>query len=154
MHHRQIRPDHVLAQVIQLGVGQRRARQAELDDRHIGGAVAQDQGRRDVARHVLQHHQGTAGELRHRPADIGPFVQVDLLDADALIAGGFDARDVIDQGGQLPLVQGQDAVLHVLRVHAVVGPHHTHHRNVDLRKDVDGHAQRRPHPKQTEQDQR
>ena len=52
------------------------------------------------------------------------------------------------------LVQGEDAVLHVLRAHAGVGPHHGHHRNVDLRKNVHGHAQRRADTHQANQDER
>ena len=77
---------------------------------------------------------------------IGAFVQIDLLDADALVARRLDARDVIDQRGELALVQGQDAVLHVLGAHAVVGPDDGHHRNVDFGKDVDRHAQRGADP--------
>jgi len=67
---------------------------------------------------------------------------VDLLDADALVAGGLDARDVIDERGHLPLVQRENAVLDVGGAHAGIGPHHTAHRDVHLRKDVDRHAQR------------
>ena len=40
-------------------------------------------------------------------ADVGAFVQIDLDDADAVVAVGLDARDVVDQRGQLPLVQRQ-----------------------------------------------
>ena len=115
VHDGEVGPDDVLAEIVELGVGQRRARQAELDDRHVGGAIAQHQGRRDVGRHVFQHDQRAAGQLRHRPADVGAFVQIDLLDADALVAGGFDARDVVDQRGYLALMQREDAVLDVRR---------------------------------------
>ena len=37
--------------------------------------------------------------------------------------------------------------------HAVVGPHHGDDRNVDLRKDVDGHPQRRADPHEGDQNQ-
>ena len=140
-HHRQSRANDVLPQVIQFRVGQRFTRQAELNDRYVGGAVAQHQRRSDVRRHVLEHHQGAAGQLRNGAGDVGALVQVDLFHPDAVIADGLDARNVIDQGRELPLVQGQDTVLDVLRAHPVVGPDHRHHRNINFRKDVDGHAQ-------------
>ena len=154
VHHGERGADDVLAQVIELGVGQRLAGQAELNDRYIRGAVAQHQRRRDVRRHVLEHDQRAARELRDGAGHIGAFVQVDLLDADALVAHRLDARDVVHQGGQLPLMQRQDAVLHVLRAHPVVGPHDRNHRDVDFGKDIDGHAQRGADPHETDEDQR
>ena len=96
-----------------------------------------------LRRHVLQHDQRAARQLRDGARHVGAFVQIDLLDADAVIAGGLDPRDVIHQRGQLALVQRQDAVLDVLRAHPVVGPDDADDRNVDLGKDVDRHAQRR-----------
>jgi hypothetical protein len=53
----------------------------------------------------------------------------------------------------LALVQGQDAVLHVLRAHPVVGPHHGDNRYVDFREDIDGHAQRSADAHQGNQDE-
>ena len=70
---------------------------------HIGRAVAQHQRRRDVARHVLHHHQRAAGKLRDRAAHIGTLVQIDLDDTDAVVAGGLDPGDIVDQRGHLPL---------------------------------------------------
>ena len=136
-------PDDVLAEVVERGVRQRIARQAQLDDRDVGRAIAQNQRRRDVARHVLQHDQRELRQLRDGAAHVRAFVQIDLDDADADVAVGFDAGDVVDQRGQLPLVKRQDAVLHVRRAHAVVGPDDADDRNVDFREDVDRHALRR-----------
>ncbi len=70
-----------------------------------------------------------------------PSCKIDLLHPDALVADGLDARDVVHQRCQLALMQGQDAVLHVLRAHAVVGPDDRDDRDIDFREDVDGHAQ-------------
>ncbi len=50
-------------------------------------------------------------------------------------------------------MQGQDAVLHVLRAHSVVGPHHCDHRDVDFRENIDGHAQRCADSHQANQDE-
>ena len=132
VHDGERRTDDVLAEVVEPRVRQRAAGETQLDDRHVGGAVADHQRRRDVRRHVLQHHQRAAAELRDGAGDIGPLVQVDLLDPHALVARRLDARDVIDQGGELALVQREDAVLHVLGAHAGVGPHDADHRDVDL----------------------
>jgi len=44
---------------------------------------------------------GAARQLRHGPADVGPLVQVDLNDADAGVAVGFDPADVVDEGRAL-----------------------------------------------------
>ncbi len=76
-----------------------------------------------------------------------------FLHADARVARGLDARDVIDQGGHLPLVQRQDAVLNVRRAHAVVGPHHADDRDVDFRENVDRHAQGGAHPQQGQENE-
>ena len=133
-------PNDVLSQVVQLGIRERLARQAQLDDRNVGGAIAQHQRRRDVARHVLQHDQCAARQLRDGTRHIGAFVQIDFLDADAHVAGGLDAGDIVHKGGELALVQRQDPVLHVLRAHAAVRPDHACDRDLDLRKNVDRHA--------------
>src|SRR5579859_1511876 len=129
------------------------AGQAELDDRNVGGAIAQHQRRGDVARHVLQHHQRAAGQLGNRARDIRAFVQVHLDDAYTDIAGGLDAGNVVDERGHLPLVQRQDPVLDILCAHPVVGPHDAHHRDVDLRKDVHRHAHDRARTQQADEDQ-
>jgi len=80
-------------------------------------------------------------------------VQVDLLDTDSFVAGGLDARDVIDQRCHLPLVQRQNAVLNVLGVHAGIGPHHAADRDVHLGKDVHRHAQRLADAEEADEDQ-
>ena len=118
------------------------ARQAELNDRHVRRAIAQHQRRRDIARHVFQNDERAARQLRDGADDVGALVQIDLLDADAVVAGGLDPADIVDQRGELPLVQRQNAVLDVQRAHPVVGPDDADDGNVDFRKDVDRHAQR------------
>ena len=99
MNDRQRGPDDVLPEVIELGVGQRFAREAELDDRDIGCAIAQYQRRRDVRRHVLEDHQGAARELRDRACNIGALIEINLLHSHALVTHRFDARDIVDQRG-------------------------------------------------------
>ncbi len=154
MHHSQIGADDVLAEIVQLGIGQGGARQAELDDRHVGGAVAQHQRRRDAGRHVFQHDSELLATCETARPDIGAFMQIDLLDADTLIAGRLDARDVVDQRRHLPLMQRQDAVLHVLRADAVIGPDYADDWDVDLGENVDRHAQRASGAENADEDKR
>ncbi len=153
MHHGQGGADDVLAQVVEFRIRQGLAGKTQLNDGHVGRPIAQYQRRRDVGRHVLEHDQRAARQLRDRAGHIGAFVQVHFLDADALVAHGLDSRDVIHQRGELALVQGQNAVLHVPRAHAVVGPHHRDDGDVDFREDIDGHAQRGADPHQGNQDE-
>ncbi len=153
MHDGEIGPDDVLAKIVELGVGQGGRGQGELDDRHVGGGISQHQRGRDAGRQIFQHHQRRGGDLADRLADVGARLQIDLLDADALIGGRFDARNIVDQGSHVALMQRQDAVLDVLGRHAVIGPDDADHRDVDLGENVDRHAERGPDPEQTDQDQ-
>ena len=143
VHDRQIGADGVLALIVQLGVRQPAAGEAELNDRDVSRAIAQNQRRRDVPRHVFQDDQRAARQLRNGARDVGAFVKIDLLDADAGIARRLDPADVIDQRGELALVQRENAIANVRRAHPAVGPHDADHRDVDFRKDIDRHAQRR-----------
>ena len=93
--------------------------------------------------HVFEHYERTTGQLRNGPTHVGALVQVHFLDADTLIAGGLDARSIVDQRRQLPFVQREYAILNVLRAHAGVGPNDANHRNIDLGKDVDRHPSHR-----------
>ena len=67
-------------------------------------------------------------------------MQIDFLDANAVVAGRLDARNIIDKRGHLPFVNRQDAVLNILRVHAVICPNDTNDRNIDFRKNIHRHA--------------
>ena len=149
----EIGTDDVLADVVEFGVRQSVAGQAKLDDRHIGGAVAQHQRRRNPRGQIFQNHQGAAGQLRDGAADIGAVLEIDFFDADPLVGSRLNARNVIDQGRQRPLVQRENAVLDILGAHPVIGPDDTDHRNVDFRKDVHRHAQGGADTQQTNENQ-
>jgi hypothetical protein len=68
-------------------------------------------------------------------------VKINLLHTDAFITHGLDARNVVHQGSELPLVQSQYSILDVLRAHPVVRPNDRNYRDVYFREDIDGHAQ-------------
>ena len=122
-----------------------------MNDGNIRGAVSQDQRRGDVSRHIFQHDQRAACQLRYGPADIRPFRQINLLNADAVVAVGFDPVVVVHERRELALVQRDDAVLHVRRTHPGIGPHHADDGDIDFRKDVRRHAQRRPDAQKADQ---
>ena len=63
------------------------------------------QRRGDVRRHVFQDDKGAARKLRNRPGHVGALMQVDFLDPDPVIGRGLDPADVVDQRGQLSLMQ-------------------------------------------------
>ncbi len=52
------------------------------------------------------------------PGHIGAFVEEDLDDTNTLVARRLDARDIVHDGRHLPLMESQNAVLDVLRIHA------------------------------------
>ena len=76
----------------------------------------------------------------HRLADVYMRLEEDLDDADAHQRLRFDVLDVVDRGGHAALGVGDDAVGHLLGREAAVLPHHRHHRNIDVRKDIHGHG--------------
>jgi hypothetical protein len=78
-------------------------------------------------------------------------VEEDLDDADANQRLRFDVVDVADRGGHAPLGIGHDAVRNLIRRQAAVVPHHRHHRDVDVGKDVRRHRFDAEHAKDQNQ---
>ena len=132
----ELRPDEVLSEVEQLHLRQGAARQRELEDRHAGGVVAQDIGRRDAGRQQFQHGLRGRRHLRHGGGDIDFLLEEDLDHAITVERLRLDVFDVADLGGQKALVIIDDAAGHVVRQQAVIGPDDADDRDVDVRKDV------------------
>src|SRR5262249_11879930 len=132
--------DEVLTVVEDLLLGQRVAADGDLDNRHAGGAVADDVRGRDAGRHELQERLAGGRHLRLGLGDLGPGLEVDADDADAVERLAFDVLDVVNRGGQHPLVKVDDARLDVVGRHAAVLPDHADDGDVDVREDVRGHA--------------
>ena len=95
-HGGQRRADEVLAEVEQLLLGQLRAGQRQLQDRHGRGVVVEDQRRRDAGRHLLQHRLRERGDLGGGGADVDAGLEEDLDDADAGQRLALDVLDVVD----------------------------------------------------------
>ncbi len=143
-----LRPDEVLSEIEQLHLGQRPARQRKLQDRHAGGVVAQDIGRRDAGRQQLQHGLGSRRHLRHGCGNIDLLLEEDLDHAIAAQRLRLDMFDVADLGAQGALIVVDHAARHVVRQQTVIGPDHTDHGNIDIRKDVGRREQRRAYAEQ------
>ena len=69
-------------------LGQRVAADGDLHDGHAGGAVADDERRRDARRHDLQERLAGGRHLGLGRRDLGPRLEVDADDADAERATG------------------------------------------------------------------
>ena len=133
--------DHeVLAVVEDLLLGQRVAADGDLDDRHAGGAVADDVGGRDARRHELQERLAGGGHLGLGLRDCGPRVEVDANDADAVERLALDVLDAIDRGRQDALVDEDEPGFDLVGGHAGELPDDRDDRDVDVREDVRGHA--------------
>ena len=79
------------------------ARQRELDDRHRGGVVVEDQRRRRAGRHLLEQRLRDRGDLGVGGADVGTGLEEYLDDAEAVEGVGLDVLDVVDRRRQRAL---------------------------------------------------
>ena len=137
LHRRQLGAQDGIAQVEQMRFGQRRtARQRQLQDRHAGGVVGQDERR------------GRAGR---REGELGLRDRRDLRDGEILIdvrlkevfhdRGAVDRLrlgvfDVVHRRLRGALGEQHDAVRDFLRQDAVVAPDHRGDRDLDVGEDV------------------
>ena len=139
------------ADVGQILLGEAIARQGDLEDRHGGGAVVQDQRRGRARRHRLDQGLRDRGDLGVGGADIDIGLEEDLDDAEAVIGIGRDVLDVVDRGGQRALKRRDDAAGHLVRRQPGILPDHADHGNADVREDVGRRAQRRQRPDDQQQ---
>ena len=151
-HGDQRRAQLVDADIGKVLLGQPLARQRDLDDRHGGSAVVQDQRRRGARRQLPDHRLRDRRHLRVGGADIDIGLEEDLDDADAGIGIGDDVLDVVDRRRQRPLERRDDAPGHLVRRQAGVVPDHADDGDADVGKDVGRRAQRRQRSDDQEQD--
>ena len=77
-------------------------------------------------------------DLGDRQLDLGVRLEEDPEPGHPVERLRFDVLDVVDGGGEGPLADGDDALLHLLGRDAAVGPDDADHRDVDHREDVGG----------------
>jgi hypothetical protein len=144
--------DEVLGEVEQLDLGERVARQRELDDRNARGVIDQDDRRRRALRKLLEDGLRYRGHLRLRSIDVHIRLEVDLDDADAGQRLRLDLLDIVDGCEQHALVRGDDPTRHVVRREAGVAPDDRDDRNADIGKNVGRGPDRRERAEDHHQD--
>ena len=156
-HRHQRRAQLVDADIGEVLFGEAFARQRDLDDRHGGGAVVEDQRRRRPGRHLPDHGLRNRGDLGVGDADIDIRLEEDLDDADAVVGVRHDVFDVVDRRRQRALERRDHAPGHLVRRQAGIVPDHADHGDPDIRKNVGRGAQRGERPddqeKQREHDE-
>ena len=136
----ELRADEVVAEVVELLLGQDVAAQAGEHDRHAGRVVLDDERRKNAGRELahdllrLGVHLGDGRFDRHIGLEIQPG------DGDAPQRHGLEVLDPADRGGERSLADGDDSVLHLGRRQPRVVPDDVDDRDVDRREDVDRHG--------------
>ncbi len=135
---------HEVGRVVRyVALGPRVARHADLHDRDVGRVELDDDRRLDARRQRPEHRLGNAGQLRHGGWQVGIRMEVDPDQRGASNGLRLDVLDAANRGGVGPLHVARDALLHLLRGHAGIGPHRRHHRDRDVREDVHRHGEHR-----------
>ena len=118
------------------------ARQRQLQDRHGGGAVVEDQRRRRAGRHLLDQGLRNRGDLGVGGADVDVGLEEDLDDAEAVVGIGLDMLDVVDGGRQRALERRRDAPGHLIGRQTGILPDHADDGNADVGEDIGRRSQR------------
>ena len=140
------RAHNVEANVLKRLFGHARARKPELDDRHRGGVVVENQRRRGTRRHLLEQRLRDRRHLRVGDADIHVGLEKRLDHAKPVVGIGFYMIDVVDRRRQGALELRHDAAGHLIRRQARVLPNDRDDGNADVGENVDRHAKRRERP--------
>ncbi|OIQ97052.1 hypothetical protein GALL_209950 [mine drainage metagenome] len=132
----ELRADEVLTEVEQLLLRLLDARQRQLQDRHRGRVVVQDQRWRDAGRHLFQNRLRDRRDLGRRRAYVDVRLEENLDDAEAHQGLRFDMVDIVDGRAQCPLVVVNDTAGHVFRRKACICPDCADHRDLDVGEDI------------------
>ncbi len=133
--------NEVVAVIVERLLGQRVAGDAELQNGHARGVVAQDAGRRGAEGQRVQHGLRGGRQLRDSGFDFGIGMEEDLDNAEARQRLRLHVLDVVNAGGKGALAADRYHVRHVLRRDAAVRPHDADNGNIDFGENVGGHAQ-------------
>lgn len=90
-------------------------------------------------------------DLRYCLRNLHIRLKVDLHHRNAIQRGRFDMVDVVDRRRQRPLSDGHNAVGHLFRREPRILPDDGNHGDIDIRKNIHGHAQNRNRPKNQQQ---
>src|SRR5581483_10733584 len=115
--------------------------QAELQNGNAGCVVFKNVGWKDAGWKWTQDGLREGRDLGNGQVDAGIRLKEYFYNRDAVIGRRFHVLDVVNGGGHGALVDGDDALGHLLRRQAGVGPYYGYNGNIDVRKDVFGHAE-------------
>jgi hypothetical protein len=115
------------------------AAEGDLEDRHIGGAVLENEWRSCAGRELPENGLVDGGDLGDAGLNLGPLVEEDLDDGDSVVGLGLDVLDVVDGGGHRALTDGDEALFHFLRGDAGVAPDDANDGNIDAGENIRGH---------------
>ena len=133
-HRGQLRADEVLAKVEQLLLTDVGAGHGQLQNRHRGRVVVQDQRRCDARRHLLEHGLRDRRHLGGRGADIDVRLEEDFDDTVARQRLRFNMVNIVDRGAELAFIVINHPSRHVFGRQAGIGPDGADHRNPDVRE--------------------
>ena len=136
---RQLLPDAIDAEIVELLLVQAVRIQAELQDRNARCIELHDDRRLDAGRHQGANGIRGGDDLRDGEVEIDVRLEVDLLDRQTVKGLRFHVLDAVDVGADGILAVGADALFHFRRGEAGVLPDDRHHRNADFRKNIRRH---------------
>ncbi len=137
----ELRTEEILAEVVQLLLGESLAGEAELENRDARGAVVNDEGRKGARWQLTKNRLRDCGDLRVGIFQAGVGLEKDFDDGLAVDGGGFNVFDVIDGGGENAFVNGGYAAFEFFRVEAGVLPGDGDNGDINVGEDVRGSAE-------------
>ncbi len=152
LHRRKLGADEIQSEIVKLLFGKRLAAQANLQNRNVRRAVLNDERRRGAGRHDPQQRLANRRDLRDTRFHFCSFMEKNFDDRNAVVALRLDVLDIVHGRGHGALANRDEALFHFFRRDAGVAPDDAHDRDVDVRKNVSGHARDRHDPKQHDED--
>ena len=138
-HRRQLRADRVLPQVVQLLLVQSLAGEAELQHRHAGRVVLDDERGKGSRRQRAHQHLVDRRHLRHRARYIYVGLKENLDDGNPVVGLRLDVLYVVHRRGHAALAVRHDALGHLVGRKSGVIPNHGHDGNIDIGENVRRH---------------
>ena len=132
----ELRADEIQPEVIQLLFGEALAREAKLENGHAGGGVGNDQRRGSARRQLAQLCLGRCCDLGNRCGHCNFGLEINLHYGNPVEGLRFNMVDIVDDGGEVALAEGDDAVGHIHRGKALVLPNDANDRNIDVGENI------------------
>ena len=136
---RQLLPDAVNAEIVELLLVQAVRIEAELQHGNARRIELHDNRRLDAGRHQRANRIRRGHDLRDSEVEIHVRLEVELLDRQTIEGLHFHVLDAVDVGADGILAVGADALFHFRRGEAGVLPDNRHHGNADFRENIRRH---------------